>query len=341
MNHIRNFLVFSAAFLFFSSQVTHANEQDNELFYFGTVMTYASMCLKKMNIEDDANSEADARRLSSILLNSYGIQVQGILAHLATIGIQEYEADNGAKCPQMLIEAKRLFNNLGLQGNLFEKAIRQIEQGHNDQQLFSGGKTNKNRQANLLLNQKHHIFCLTDSLHNKFLTEDPDYALADAMLNVTWKMVKKNLDKSTFSSVQKDQREWASSKRDERAASYAASMPPSQAYTKVMQERIAELASLVAREPRLGDYDSESSLFNIFKDKGEYQINGSADNAAGNTCMFEGKLTKDGGWYKVHEGACHPTTFSSQTRAHSLNMQEVETRLTAGLMSILKANINL
>lgn len=147
---------------------------------------------------------------------------------------------------------------------------------------------------------------LTDKLHNQFISEDNDYALADAMLNATWKMVKKNLDKSAFASVQKDQREWASSKRDEQAASYAASIPPSQAYTKVMQERIAELASLVAKEPRLGDYEGERQMFNIYKDKGEYQIDGSADNEAGNTCIFEGKLTRDNGWYKVHEDGMPP-----------------------------------
>lgn len=119
-------------------------------------------------------------------------------------------------------------------------------------------------------------------------------------------MVKKNLDKAAFASVQKEQREWASSKRDERATAYAASMPPSQAYTKVMQERIAELSPLVAKEPRMGDYENERSLFHISKDKGEYHIDGSADNAAGNTCMFEGKLTKAGGWYKVHEDGNPP-----------------------------------
>lgn len=271
---------------------------DHDLLQYGMIITYASLCAERMNIKEDEAVQQESLYLASQLAARFGEQVATILPTIAILGAQTFEKDNGRQCLQMLAAAKKMLNEFGIRGIYFERALEKFPQNSNDlgsSHPYAPTPSSKNEKLKL-----------TDSLHNKFLSQDNDYALVDAMLNATWRMVKKNLDKSAFASAQKDQREWASSKRDERAASYAASLPPSQAYTKVMQERIAELSSLVARAPRLGDYENQRSFFNISRDKGEYQIDGSADNAAGNTCMFEGKLRKAGSWYKVHEGGLPP-----------------------------------
>lgn len=290
------FLFLNIIHLFFPTKIK-AND-DTSLLQFGMIITYASLCGEKFGIAEDEATNREATIMAQLLVDKFGPKIEVILPTTAVLGVQTFEKDHGSQCLQMLTAAKNIMNGFGLRGIFFERALARLQLQRQD----NGTTQNQTSRANTRsANVK-----LTDDHHTQFLSEDNDYALADAMLNATWKMVKKNLDKSAFVSVQKDQREWASSKRDERAASYAASMPPSQAYTKVMQERIAELASLVAREPRLGDYESQSSVFNISKNKGEYQIDGSSDNAAGNTCMFEGKLTKNGGWYKVHEGGFPP-----------------------------------
>lgn len=294
-------LTFVFIFVFLHSIKVYADD-GTRLLQYGMVITYAGLCGQRMNVPEDEAASQEATNFGRQLVSRVGQeQALAILSTSAVLGAQTFEKDNGSQCLQMLTAAKKIFNEFGIRGIYFEKVLARYSQNSRNQKSPS----KPNAYPSDASPQKGRLK-LTDNLHNQFLAEDNDYALADAMLNATWKMVKKNLDKSAFASVQKDQREWASSKRDERAASYAASIPPSQAYTKVMQERIAELSSLIAKEPRMGDYEGERQMFNIYKDKGEYQIDGSADNAAGNTCMFEGKLIKDGGWYKVHEDGLPP-----------------------------------
>lgn len=295
---INQIFIFSLYIFICSFPKAYANVNDDELFYIGTVTAYAGMCLNEMNIKDDANSEAVGRKIAEMFVNKYDAPGISIFQNLAIMGIQSYESDKGARCPQMLEAAKNISSSLGLQCTICEKAITYLQQKNKKSASPSREDSNIKQQIG---NTK-----LTDNLHNKFLLEDNDYALADIMLNATWKMVKKNLDKGAFASVLKDQREWASQKRDRMAASYASSMPLSQAYAKVMQKRITELSSLVAREPHLGDYDNDNSLFNIYKDNDGYHIDGSADSPSGNTCLFEGKISNTGGWYKVHEGGLPP-----------------------------------
>lgn len=249
-----------------------------------------------MKIQKDENAEKEAEQFAKQIVNRYGISSYDLFSRTVGNARLECFTTRGAKCAEMIEDALKIYNIFGLEGRIFNKALISLNKEH-----IKTDSHNEDKEIQQNIKMK-----LTDELHNQFLSDDNDHALADAMLNATWKMVKKNLDKSAFVSVQKDQREWASSKRDEGAASYAASLPPSQAYTKVMQERIAELATLVAREPRLGDYEAEHQMFNIYKDKGEYQIDGSASSPEGNTCMFDGKLTKDNGWYKVHEDGLPP-----------------------------------
>lgn len=302
MINIKYWLSLSVSIILFMLLInpsrSFSETENEELFTYGIILSYAGLCAEKLKVDNDKDVQEEASQIADILEKKYGEENIEILQRGATLGAQKFIQDRGAQCFQILTTAKKMVTSLGVKSVYHDRALSVLEL-----------QSQKNRYSQIPSTpaiKSSKIINLTDNLHNQFISEDNDYALADAMLNATWKMVKKNLDKSAFASVQKDQREWASSKRDERAASYAASLPPSQAYTKVMQERIAELASLVAREPRLGDYEAEHQMFNIYKDKGEYQIDGSASSPEGNTCMFEGKLTKDNGWYKVHEDGLPP-----------------------------------
>ena len=70
-----------------------------------------------------------------------------------------------------------------------------------------------------------HTLKLTDALHEEFLA-DEDYALADALLNATWKQVKLSVSEDQYKKLLQEQRKWTASGRDEAARINASSMPP-------------------------------------------------------------------------------------------------------------------
>lgn len=136
---------------------------------------------------------------------------------------------------------------------------------------------------------------LNDKLHNQFM-ENENYALADALLNATWKQIKPNVNEAQYKQILQQQRQWASKGRDEAASRYAASMPEAEAFTTAMQERTAELVSIVAADPMRGTYEGKLAGFTAVMQDGAIVIEGDAASEQGNVCSFDGKGKAAKGW---------------------------------------------
>lgn len=137
---------------------------------------------------------------------------------------------------------------------------------------------------------------LTDLLHNKYSQESEPYALADTLLNATWKQVKPNVNEEQYKQILQQQRQWASKGRDEAASRYAASMPEAEAFTTAMQERTAELVSIVAADPMRGTYEGKLAGFTAVMQDGAIVIEGDAASEQGNVCSFDGRGKAAKGW---------------------------------------------
>lgn len=136
---------------------------------------------------------------------------------------------------------------------------------------------------------------LNDKLHAQFM-QNEQYALADALLNATWKQIKPNVSEAQFKQILQEQRQWASKGRDEAASRYSASMPDVAAFTKAMQDRATVLAGIVTSAPVQGTFDSKDAEFTVSIQGDTISIVGDAGNDQGNTCSFDGKGTVNKGW---------------------------------------------
>lgn len=145
---------------------------------------------------------------------------------------------------------------------------------------------------------------LTDAQHNKYSLESEQYALADTLLNASWRQVKPNVSETQYKQILQQQRQWASKGRDEAASRYAASLPEAEAFTKTMQERTAELVSIVAADPMRGTYAANGSGFTAVMQDGNIVIEGDAASEQGNVCSFDGKGKAAKGWITMkHDDA--------------------------------------
>lgn len=141
-----------------------------------------------------------------------------------------------------------------------------------------------------------------DKGHSQFM-QDENYALSAALLNATWQQIKPNVTEPQYEKILQEQRQWIRKGRDEIARQHASSMPELEAYTKALQDRTAELTSIIAVSPKSASYDADWAEFTISVQDGGISIEGNAASYSGNTCFFEGsgKLTK--GWTVIqHDG---------------------------------------
>lgn len=132
---------------------------------------------------------------------------------------------------------------------------------------------------------------LTDTLHDEFLA-DEDYALADALLNATWKQVKLNVSEDQYKKLLQEQRMWTATGRDEAARIHASSMPPKAAFIRAMQDRTSALLRIVRMPPKAGVYSSPNATFTVRINEAGYAsitVEGNADNGQGHSCEFTGK----------------------------------------------------
>lgn len=141
---------------------------------------------------------------------------------------------------------------------------------------------------------------LTEELHQKFLAEDDDYAMADALLNLTWKRLKGKLDKSRYKEVLQSQRAWVASERDAGARANAQTLPPAKAYAAEILRRANFLAQQISSPPATGEYQSPEAFLSLQNTGGKIQVTGDAGNARGNTCTFDGTGSYAPGWIRMH-----------------------------------------
>ena len=136
-----------------------------------------------------------------------------------------------------------------------------------------------------------HTLKLTDALHEEFLA-DESYALADALLNATWKQVKLNVSEDQYKKLLQEQRKWTATGRDEAARIHASSMPPKDAFIRAMQDRTNALLRIVRMPPKAGVYTSPNATFTVRINEAGYAsitVEGNADNGQGHSCEFTGK----------------------------------------------------
>lgn len=135
----------------------------------------------------------------------------------------------------------------------------------------------------------------TEKLHNQYLL-DEKYALADTLLNSTWKQVKPNVSDAQYKQILQEQRQWASKGRDAVASGYATSMSEVEAFAKAMRDRTEELAKIVAVEPMRGTFNNKFAEFTAILQGDSVLVEGDAHSEQGNLCSFDGKGTVGNGW---------------------------------------------
>lgn len=99
----------------------------------------------------------------------------------------------------------------------------------------------------LLLLAASSAFALSDSEYLKLKKSNMDFARADKRLSNVWTNVKKSLPKKVFTELQKLQREWIASGRDEAANEYIEQgYSRAEAYTMATNDRVDALPQIAA-----------------------------------------------------------------------------------------------
>lgn len=120
-------------------------------------------------------------------------------------------------------------------------------------------------------------FILTDEKHDKFLQENEQYALADAMLNQTWKVLTKKLTKKEYRKLWQKHKVWLDEGRNTLAGSFKEKVPNIPEYHAFMLATVAktqELAQSVWHEPVLGRYVKENTFVTLGREEGKIFLQG-------------------------------------------------------------------
>lgn len=140
----------------------------------------------------------------------------------------------------------------------------------------AGSKADKNsvqpEQAD-----KAEEFFLTDEKHEKFLAQNRQYALADRMLNLTWKSAAKSLDKKEYEKVWLEQKNWIDSGRNLIANSFLEkipNIPEDHAFMLAAVAKTQDLAQFVWQEASAGQYKKGSLSVKITEEDGKTFIQG-------------------------------------------------------------------
>lgn len=130
---------------------------------------------------------------------------------------------------------------------------------------------------------------------------NPDYALADGLLNATWAVLKKQLSDSEYARVLRDQRRWLSTGRDQAAQRYMDEMSEARAYARATMDRVHELTRRVGVVPKNGGYTGEHGTFRTRVNGGRVYVEGDASYKQ-NLCNYEAVGEVGNGWIKMtHE----------------------------------------
>lgn len=120
-------------------------------------------------------------------------------------------------------------------------------------------------------------FFLTDEKHARFLQENEQYALADAMLNQTWKVLTKKLTKKEYRKLWQKHKNWLDFGRNSVADSFKKQVPTIPEYHAFMLATVAktqELAQSVWHEPVLGRYVKDDVFVTLAKEEDKIFLQG-------------------------------------------------------------------
>lgn len=112
-------------------------------------------------------------------------------------------------------------------------------------------------------------FFLTDEKHDQFLAENEQYALADSMLNQTWKLLTKKLDKKAYRKLWRGHKVWLDEGRNTVANSFKTQVPQIPEYHAFMLAAVAktqELAQDIWHEPVLGRYVKRETFVTLTRE---------------------------------------------------------------------------
>lgn len=113
-------------------------------------------------------------------------------------------------------------------------------------------------------------FFLTDEKHDQFLVENEQYALADNMLNQTWKLLVKKLDKKAYRKLWQTHKVWLDTGRNTVANSFkkqVSQIPEYHAFMLAAVAKTQELAQDVWHEPVLGRYGKGETFVTLTQEE--------------------------------------------------------------------------
>lgn len=125
--------------------------------------------------------------------------------------------------------------------------------------------------------EKVRHFFLTDEKHARFLQKSEEYALADSMLNHTWKLLVKTLSKKEYRQLWKKHKAWLSVERDAAANSFLdkiPDIPEEYAYMLTAVAKTQELAQKLWHSPIQGNYAKNGLLVAIVREDGKFFVQG-------------------------------------------------------------------
>ena len=128
--------------------------------------------------------------------------------------------------------------------------------------------------------------------------ENPDYALADGLLNATWGVLKKNLSVHEYENVLQEQRRWLGEGRDHAARRYMDEMSETRAYARATMDRVHELTRRIGVIPRSGRYSAAWGSFRATVNGGSVFVEGDAYRGQ-NSCGYEGTGSMGNGWIRM------------------------------------------
>lgn len=120
-------------------------------------------------------------------------------------------------------------------------------------------------------------FFLTDEKHAHFLQENEQYALADSMLNQTWKLLTKKMNKKAYRKLWQEHKTWLDTNRNTVANSFkkqVPAIPEDHAFMLATVAKTQELAQSVWHEPVLGHYVKGENFVTLTKDEDKIFLQG-------------------------------------------------------------------
>lgn len=120
-------------------------------------------------------------------------------------------------------------------------------------------------------------FFLTDEKHAHFLQENEQYALADSMLNQTWKLLIKKLNKKEYRKLWQEHKVWLDTNRNTVANSFkkqVPAIPEDHAFMLATVAKTQELAQSVWHEPVLGHYVKGENFVTLIKEDDKIFLQG-------------------------------------------------------------------